>query len=119
MMTINLTMMTLFLLLFIISIWKLKPFFVTEELHDDDRTEHSIQILYDYIFTVLEMKSETLHKLSIEELFDEILCLEHFDKKHFWRLNTNRIRHLVHDYYIKYPEVKNLIQMYEHQKEQS
>lgn len=106
-------MLITFLVLFVLSIWKLKPFLSTKELKDDDRTPESIEILYGYIFEVLKHESD----ITIEELFESIISLESFDKEHFWRLNPNRIRLLVNEFYAKNPEVQTLKEMYKFQQQ--
>ena len=115
--TIEIIMLITFLFLFVLSIWKLKPFLSTRELKDDDRTPHSIELLYGYIFEVLESVLVNKEDVTIEELFEMIISLENFDKEHFWRLNPNRIRLLVNEFYLKNPEVHTLKEMHKFHKQ--
>ena len=115
--TVEIIMLITFSLLFILSMLKLKPFFSTKELKDDDRTPHSVELLYGYIFEVLESVLTDEKDITIEELFEMIITLESFDKEHFWRLNPNRIRLLINEFYIKNPQVKTLKEMYELHKQ--
>ena len=101
--SLQITMMSFFLLLVTLSIFKLRYFLRVETLSDDDRTPESVLILYAYIKEVLDDN----HELTRKELFERVCNLEQFDKEHFWRFNENRLNHLIDDYYIRY-EIETL-----------
>lgn len=92
-------MMIAFLLLFSISIWKLQAFFSTKELVDDDRNEVSINLLYGYIYQVLQ-NSDAPNTLNMQELYEKVIQLNDFDTKHFWRLTPHRILNMVNEFYV-------------------
>jgi hypothetical protein len=110
---IDYLMLGFFILLFVVSIMKLKPFLSTTELVDDDTTPESIEKLYGYIFSCLDSSSDK--DISMDALHEQIRSLETFDGEHFWRLTPNRVRNLVNEYYARH-EIESLTQM--HQKMQ-
>ncbi len=108
-------MMSAFLILFTISIWKLQAFFSTKELVDDDRNEASINLLYGYIYKVLQ-SSVSPNDLNMEELYERVTQLNDFDKEHFWRLTPHRIGNMVNEFYAIH-EVDTLASMLDAQHE--
>lgn len=109
---VDLIMAILFILFVLAFLYKLKPFLSSKELKDDDRTPESIQELYSYIATVLqEHFSQQKKEPSIEDIFNAITKLDRFDSEHFWRLNANRIRVMVQDFYAQHDDINTLEDM--------
>jgi hypothetical protein len=90
-------MMIFFVLFLIISIWKISAFLPNKVLADDDTTEASHAELLRIMLKVIN-KSENLSEKKLFELMRED---DEFDKKHFWRFNQNRLKHLLNQYYLE------------------
>ncbi len=91
-------MMILFILLLVVSIWKIYAFLPNKELADDDTTEASQKELINLVLKVIK-KSDG--KLTKQELFEKIKNDEDFDSKHFWRFNQNKLNQLLIQYDIE------------------
>lgn len=102
-------MMIFFILLLIVSIWKIYAFLANEELADDDTTEASQEELIDLILSVIQKSDEVPTTL---ELFQKVKDDEKFDTKHFWRFNQNRLNQLLNHYYIENPEIHSIEDIY-------
>jgi len=111
----TLTMLTFFILLASLSIWKLRAFFSTKELEDDDRNDVSTERIYGYIYEVLSQEKSLSDEISMEVLFTSIQALESFDQEHFWRLTPHRIRQLVQAYYMEH-DVDSLESMFKREQ---
>lgn len=88
--------LTLFVLLFSVSMWKFKAFFSTQILEDDDRTAEAEAKLSELVqsgfITAYQQKGEGL---TLSQLFDIVTHQSRFDTTHFWRFNHNRLRKMV------------------------
>jgi len=102
-------MMILFILLLVVSIWKIYAFLPNKELADDDTTEASQEELTNLILRVIK-KSDG--KLSVTELFELVHNDESFDKKHYWRFNQNRLNQLLTHYYLEHEGINDLKDVY-------
>ena len=87
-------MMIFFILLLIVSFYKIRQFLPQEQLADDDTTKEATKELESIVLRILNTNKEDL---STNELFELIKNDEEFDAKHFWRFNQNRLNHLLAD----------------------
>ncbi len=106
---ISTIMMILFILLLVVSIWKIYAFLPNKELEDDDTTEASQEELINLILHVIKKHNG---KLNSAELFEKIKSDEKFDTKHFWRFNQNRLNQLLNHYYIENPNTQSIEDIY-------
>jgi hypothetical protein len=90
-------MMIFFVLFLIISIWKISAFLPNKVLADDDTTEVSHAQLLRIMLKVIK-NSENIDEKKLFELMRED---DEFDKKHFWRFNQNKLKHLLNQYYLE------------------
>lgn len=102
-------MMVLFILLLIVSLWKIYAFLPNKELVDDDTTEASQEELTNLILNAIK-KSDG--KLSSMELFESVINDSNFDKKHYWRFNQNRLNKLLEHYYLEHPGIDSIETIY-------
>lgn len=97
---IEIIMMIAFILALLLSFWKLYMFMPNKVLDDDDQNEASVQELQEIMHKhILSIEEEQLNEKS---LYSAIISDEHFDQKHFWRFNENRLRQLLVLDYLKY-----------------
>ena len=106
---ISTMMMIFFILLLVMSIWKVYMFIPTKKLVDDDTTEASREELTALILSVIK-KSDG--KLTSQGLFELVHNDEKFDKKHFWRFNQNRLNQLLTHYYLEHKNIKTIEDIY-------
>jgi len=106
---ISTMMMIFFILLLVMSIWKVYMFIPTKKLVDDDTTEASREELTNLILSVIK-KSDG--KLTSQELFELVHNDDMFDKKHFWRFNQNRLNQLLVHYYLEHENIKTIEDIY-------
>jgi len=106
-------MMVFFIIFLIISIWKIYAFLPNEQLKDDDTTKESQDELIDLMLNIILQNSG---KISVAELYEQMSNHDNFDKKHYWRFNQNRLNHLLGLYYVKYPHVNSIEDIYNHLK---
>ncbi len=102
-------MMTLFILLLVVSVWKIYAFLPNKELADDDTTEASQEELTNLILRVIK-KSDG--KLSATELFELVHSDDSFDKKHYWRFNQNRLNQLLTHYYLEHEGISDIEEIF-------
>ena len=102
-------MMIFFIISLVASIWKIYAFLPNKELEDDDRNEKSQEELLSIVLENIKVYGKSI---SVKELFEKILADEKFDKKHFWRFNQNRLQQLLNQYYLKHPNTKSIIDIY-------
>lgn len=102
-------MMIFFILLLIISIWKIYAFLPNKQLQDDDTTKESQEQLENLMIKVIKQNGKNLDN---KKLFDLMLHDENFDKKKFWRFNQNRLNHLLSNYFIKNQNIKSIEDIY-------
>ena len=80
--------MLVFIVIFILSIWKIYAFLPNKELADDDTTQKSQEELIQII------KKHWTKDIPSKELLKLIQNDSSFDKKHFWRFNENKLNQL-------------------------
>lgn len=102
-------MLIFFILLLLISIYKIYVFLPNKPLADDDTTKESQEELLKVILKVIK---ESQGELSHEELFANVKSDETFDEKKFWRFNQNRLNQLLNYYYLENPHTKNITDIY-------
>ena len=106
---ISTMMMMFFIVLLVISIWKVYAFLPTKQLADDDTTKESQDEL---INLVLKNIKNSNGNLSIDKLLVKIEEDEDFDNERYWRFNKNRLNQLLISYYIKNPHVNSIEDIY-------
>ena len=82
-------MMFFFILVFVVSMWKVYPFLQTKVLKDDDTTEASQEELLKIILKHYKKGEDT------KDLLDTIKNDADFDTKHFWRFNQNKLNQIL------------------------
>jgi len=102
-------MMMFFIILFIISIWKIYAFLPNEALADDDTTKESQDELIKIIIKVIQ---ESDGNLDLNQLFNLVTDNQDFDSEHYWRFNHNRLKQLLNQYYIKNPQCSSIKDIY-------
>ncbi len=102
-------MMIFFILLFIVSIWKIYAFLPTSTLPDDDTTKESRDELIALILSIIKNSDD---KLNLNELFDKVTDSTEFDATHYWRFNHNRLNKLLEQYYIENSGVNSIKDIY-------
>ncbi|MEA2099482.1 MAG: hypothetical protein U9P72_05055 [Campylobacterota bacterium] len=91
-------MMIFFIILLVVSIWKIYAFLPNKALADDDTTKESQEELLKVILKVIK---ESDGDLDINQLFERIKKDSAFDEKKFWRFNQNRLNQLLNYYYLE------------------
>jgi len=84
-------MMIFFILLVIVSFYKIRQFLPQEQLHDDDTTQEAQKELETIAIKIIIENKD----ISNEELFEAIKNDVDFDKEHFWRFNQNKSNQLL------------------------
>ena len=102
-------MLGFFIILLVLSIWKIWAFLPNEQLADDDTTPEAQAKLEALMLKVIDKKKGMLNE---QELFEAMKADEEFDKKLFWRFNPNKLSHLLHAYYAKVANVDNIKSIY-------
>ncbi len=107
--TVEIIMMVAFVLALVFSGWKLYAFMPTKALNDDDTTPASQEELKKIMYA-------TIREGALEEeiLLHKMKEHPHFDKKHFWRFNQNRLRQLLKSHYLQYPGHKSIKHIHRH-----
>ena len=98
-------MMIFFIIVLVVSIWKIYAFLPNKELADDDTTEESKQDLTNIMLNAIK-KSDG--KLSVDELLVKFEESEEFDSERYWRFNKNRLNQLLNAYYAEHPHTQNI-----------
>jgi len=106
-------MLILFILLLIVSIWKIYAFLPNKQLEDDDTTEEAQSELISIMIKTIKSTNENV---SIDELFVYMMENEDFNKDKFWRFNKNRLNKLLEAYYIKNPHANSIADIYNETK---
>jgi hypothetical protein len=88
-------MMIFFILLLIVSIWKIYAFLPNKQLLDDDTTKEAQEALKAIMIKVI---NQNITDLDNKKLFELIINDNDFDKKRFWRFNQNKLNHLLSNY---------------------
>ncbi len=95
-------MMIAFIVLLVISIWKIYDFLPNKQLADDDTTEGSQDELLLIILATIKKSDGTIK--TNDELYMKMLTSEDFNKEKFWRFNTNKLKNILSLYYLEHPE---------------
>jgi len=98
-------MMIFFIIILIVSIWKIYAFLPNEELADDDTTEESKQDLTNIMLNTIKNSDG---KLSVDELLVKFEESEEFDSERYWRFNKNRLNQLLNTYYVEHPHTQSI-----------
>lgn len=107
-------MMLFFILFMILGIWKIYKFLPNKTLEDDDTTEESHEELIGIIHAVLQESEQTP---THTELFHHVTHHKHFNKKHFWRFNQNKLNQLLNKHFAKYPHLRTMEDFHKEVKE--
>ena len=102
-------MMIFFILLLVVSIWKIYAFLPNKALLDDDTTQESHDEL---IVLVLNVIKKSDGKLDLNELFNRVTDDTEFDANHYWRFNHNRLKKLLEQYYLDNQNLSSIEDIY-------
>ncbi|MCW8895971.1 MAG: hypothetical protein OQK48_08495 [Sulfurimonas sp.] len=103
-------MMIFFILLLIVSIWKIYAFLPNKPLADDDTTQESQDELMNLMLKVIK---ENHGAVDVNELLVKMETDEDFNSERFWRFNLNKLNQLLNSYYIKNPNAKSISDIYQ------
>ena len=103
-------MLGFFIILLVLSIWKIWAFLPNKQLADDDTTQEAQEKLEALMLKVIQ---EHQGKLSEKELFEAMKTDSNFDRKLFWRFNPNKLTHLLQRFYAKHKNVYDIKSIYE------
>jgi hypothetical protein len=109
------TMFITFILALGLSLWKLKAFFPSEQLHDDDRTVEAENELMQMMLSSIEACCIAGSTPTLPELFLHMRQLSEFDEARYWRFNHNRLRQLLEKYYLLNPDTSSIADICEKQ----
>ena len=90
-------MMIFFILLVIVSFYKIRQFLPQEQLHDDDTTDEA-QAKLELIAVKVIQNNKDISKV---DLYEAIINDVSFDKEHFWRFNQNKSNQLLNALKVK------------------
>jgi len=102
-------MLIFFVILLVVSIWKIYAFLPNKQLADDDTTKESQEELLKLILKVIK---ESDGELSHSELFMKVQDDETFDKERFWRFNQNRLNQLLNYYHLENSHTSSIKDIY-------
>lgn len=105
----SMLMMIAFVILLIISIWKIYAFLPNKQLEDDDKTLESQEELMNIVLKNIR-DNQTVP--TIDELLIKIENDKDFNKEHYWRFNKNRLNQLLNHYYLTNPHAMNIEDIY-------
>lgn len=88
-------MMIFFVLLLIVSIWKIYAFLPNEQLLDDDTTKEAQDAIKALMIKVIKENSADIDS---KKLFELMINDAEFDKERFWRFNQNKLNNLLSKY---------------------
>ena len=103
-------MMGFFIILLILSIWKIYVFLPNKELEDDDSTQEAQENIKKVLLLVVK---ENRGDLTKTRLFLKMQEHKEFDTKKHWRFNENKLNQLLNYYYNENPQIKNIGDIYE------
>ena len=106
---ISTLMMIFFIILLIVSIWKIYVFLPNKVLVDDDTTKESHDEL---IALVLDVIKKSDGKLELNELFLKVTDDTKFDSTHYWRFNHNRLKKLLELFYLENENINSIEDIY-------
>ena len=98
----------------VLAAWKLYAFLPNKPLPDDDSNEASKEELTTLMLEVIEKEHRHEAPLTAQELFEQIVRHEAFDKEHYWRFNRNKLNQLLQRYYLHYPHTGSIPAIYDH-----
>lgn len=107
--SVSTLMMIFFVILLIISVWKIYDFLPNEQLEDDDTTAEATKDLMHLMFSVIK---DNKGELTKDELFSKMQEHEDFDSQRYWRFNLNRMNQLLQKCYIENPDASNILDLY-------
>ena len=102
-------MMIFFIIVLVVSIWKIYAFLPNKELADDDTTEEAKKELTNIVLKIIK---ESDGKLNVDELFVKIEEDDAFDSQRYWRFNKNRLNQLLNAYYLEHPHTQSIEDIY-------
>lgn len=102
-------MMIFFILLLVISIWKIYAFLPNKQLLDDDTTKESQEQLHNLMIKVIKQNGEDLDN---KRLFELMLKNKDFNREKFWRFNQNRLNNLLSNYFLQHSNIKSIKDIY-------
>nr|WP_321266339.1 hypothetical protein [uncultured Sulfurimonas sp.] len=102
-------MLVFFVVLLVVSIFKIYAFLPNKPLTDDDTTKESQEELLKIILKVIK---ESDGELNHSEIFEKVKNCENFDEKKFWRFNQNRLNQLLNYYHLQNPHTKCIKDIY-------
>ncbi len=103
-------MLILFIILFILSVWKIYAFLPNKPLADDDTTKESQDELLNIITSVIKKNNA---EINSKELYLKVIEDDSFDSKKFWRFNQNRLNQLLKMYYIEHKTISSIKDIYD------
>ncbi len=98
-------MLIFFIILLVISIWKIYAFLPNKQLEDDDTTQEAQDELTDLAIKVIKQNNPNI---DAKELYIKIIEDEDFDNQRFWRFNHNRLNQLLEKYYLKNEKINSI-----------
>lgn len=98
-------MMIFFIIILVVSIWKIYAFLPNKELADDDTTEESKKDLTNIMLNAIKHSDG---KLSVDQLLVKLEESEEFDSQRYWRFNKNRLNQLLNAYYTEHPHTQSI-----------
>jgi len=102
-------MLILFVILFILSIWKIYAFLPNKPLADDDTTKESQEELLSIIISIIKKNDADINS---KELYIKVINDDSFDAKKFWRFNQNRLNQLLNRYYMEHKDIHSIKDIY-------
>ena len=102
-------MLILFIILFVLSVWKIYAFLPNKPLADDDTTKESQDELLSIIVSVIKKNDA---EISSKELYLKVIEDATFDSKKFWRFNQNRLNQLLKKYYTEHKSISSIKDIY-------
>lgn len=101
-------MMIFFVLLLIISVWKLYVFMPNKKLSDDDTDENAHHELEQLMLKVLPYSYNENEKIMLRNIYENMLADDSFDKEHYWRFNPNRLNKIIESYLLVHEDCHNI-----------
>ena len=102
-------MMEFFIILLVLSIWKIYAFLPNKQLEDDDSTEDAQDNINKVLLLVI---IEHHGKLNVDELLIKMQEHKDFDNQKHWRFNKNKLNQLLNNYYLTHSDTHNIKDIY-------
>lgn len=110
-------MMIAFIVVLLLSYWKIYAFLPKKALADDDTTSESIDELTEVmVLCIIDIYEKEEHEFSPLLLYEHMINHSRFDKEHFWRFNQNKLNHLIANYYVGNPQLSTFQEICEAEK---